>query len=128
MKQYSGRLLTNYYFSHSTLKGVGIGGSASRDSRSVIGYKAAPADADGIVRSLDVNQPAYDPARNYFDLWASYTTKLWKDRIRARVQLNVQNVQENGRLQATAINPDGQPYNFRIVNPRKFVLTTTFDF
>ena len=128
VKQYSGRLLTNYYFSNSTLKGFGIGGSASRDSRSVIGYKAAPADADGIVRSLDVNQPAYDPARNYFDLWASYTTKLWKDRIRARVQLNVQNVQENGRLQATAINPDGQPYNFRIVNPRKFVLTTTFDF
>ena len=128
VKEYSARLLTTYYFPTGWLKGTGIGGSASRDSRSVLGYKGAAPDPDGIVRGLDINQPAYDPARNYFDVWASYTTKLWSDKVRARVQLNVQNLLENGRLQPTAINPDGQPFNYRIINPRKFVLTTTFDF
>ena len=49
-------------------------------------------------------------------------------KARARFQLNLQNAFENGRLQATAINPDGQAYNYRIINPRKFVLTSTFDF
>lgn len=128
VKEYSGRLLSTYYFSTGRLRGVGIGGSGSRDSRSVIGYKGAAPDSDGIVRSLDVDQPIYDPARNYFDFWTSYSTKLWKDKVRARFQLNLQNAFENGRLQATAVNPDGQPYNYRIINPRKWVLTTTFDF
>lgn len=47
--------------------------------------------------------------------------------MRARIQLNVQNALESGRLQVVGVNPDGQPYNFRIVYPRQFVLTTTFD-
>ena len=34
---------------------------------------------------------------------------------------------ENGRLQAVAVNPDGRPYAFRIIDPRQFILTTTFD-
>lgn len=128
VKEYSGRFLTTYYFPEGRWRGVGVGGSASRDSKSVIGYKGAAPDADGIVRSLDVNQPIYDPARSYFDFWASYSTKLWRDKIRTRFQLNLQNAFENGRLQPTAVNPDGQPYNYRIINPRKWVLTTTFDF
>jgi outer membrane receptor protein involved in Fe transport len=128
VKEYSGRILTTYYFSEGRLRGFGVGGSASRDSRSVIGYKGAAPDSDGIVRSLDVGAPVYDPARSSFDFWTSYSTKLWKEKVRARFQLNLQNAFENGRLQATAINPDGQPYNYRIINPRKFVLTSTFDF
>jgi hypothetical protein len=53
---------------------------------------------------------------------------MYKDRIRSHVQLNVMDVFENGGLRATAVNPDGQPYNYRIIDPRKFVLSTTFDF
>jgi len=43
------------------------------------------------------------------------------------VQLNVRNIFERGRLQAVAVNPDGQPYAYRIIDPRQFILTTTFD-
>ena len=44
-----------------------------------------------------------------------------------RLQLNVTNVLEDGRLQAVAVNPDGAPWAFRIVDPRQFILTATFD-
>ena len=34
---------------------------------------------------------------------------------------------ENGRLQAITVNPDGQPSSYRIIDPRQFILTATFD-
>ena len=34
---------------------------------------------------------------------------------------------EGGRLQAIAVNPDGRPYAYRIIDPRKFVLSVRFD-
>jgi hypothetical protein len=47
--------------------------------------------------------------------------------VRARIQFNVKNVFEGGRLQAVAFNPDGQPYAFRIIDPRQFILQAKFD-
>ena len=35
---------------------------------------------------------------------------------------------EDGRLDPIAVNWDGKPWAFRIIDPRQFVLTTTFDF
>jgi hypothetical protein len=43
------------------------------------------------------------------------------------VQLNVKNVQEGGRLQPIRAFPDGTPNSYRIVEPRLFILTATFD-
>ena len=34
---------------------------------------------------------------------------------------------ENGRLQAISAFPDGSPNGYRIVDPRQFILTATFD-
>jgi hypothetical protein len=53
--------------------------------------------------------------------------RLSKDRVRAKVQLNVRDVLENGRLQKVAINPDGSTYAYRIIDPRQFILSTSFD-
>ena len=50
-----------------------------------------------------------------------------KDKVRARLQLNVRNIFENGRLQTVAVNPDGSPYAFRIIDPRQFILSATFN-
>ena len=49
------------------------------------------------------------------------------NKVRGRVQLNVRDALENGRLQRIAVNPDGTPWNYRIIDPRQFILTTTFD-
>jgi hypothetical protein len=47
--------------------------------------------------------------------------------MRALIQLNVRNAFEDGRLQAVGVNPDGRPYIYRIIDPRQFILTTTFE-
>ena len=53
--------------------------------------------------------------------------KLFRDKIQTKIQLNVQDAFEGGRLQAIAVNPDGRPYAYRIIDPRKFVLSVRFD-
>jgi hypothetical protein len=61
------------------------------------------------------------------DLFASYRTKLWSDKIGATFKLNVRNLGENGRLQGVGAFPNGQIHTFRIVDPQQFILSATFD-
>ena len=126
-REWRGNLLTTYRFSSGRFKNLSVGGAVRWESRAPIGFYGAAPDRDGIVRAYDGNRPIYDRARSYIDLTTGYNLRLFSDRVRARIQLNVQNALENGRLQVVGVNPDGQPYNFRIVYPRQFVLTTTFD-
>lgn len=128
VKKYSWKMLSTYRFTHGFLKNTAVGGSARWDDKSVIGYLGGPADSDGIVRTLDPNGGVYDPARYQFDFWTSYTMKLFHDRINCKIQLNLNNAFENGGLRSIGVNPDGSVYNFRIINPRQFVLSTRFDF
>lgn len=128
VKKYSARLLTTYRFTEGRFKNFEIGGSARWDDRSVVGYLGGAADADGIVRTLDVDKGYYDPARYQFDFWGSYSFKFANDKIRGKVQLNLANAFEGGGLRVVGVNPDGQPYNYRIISPRQLSLTTKFDF
>ncbi len=128
VKKYSWRMLTTYRFTHGLLKNSAVGGSARWDDKSVIGYLGGAPDSDGIVRTLDVNSGVFDPARYQFDFWTSYTMKLFRDKINAKFQLNLNNAFEGGGIRAIGVNPDGQVYNWRIINPRQLVLTTQFDF
>ena len=118
--------LGNYTFTEGRLKGLSGGGAMRWEDRASIGFRGAAPEADGVVRSYDPNKPVYDPQRYYFDLMASYQLRMFGNKIRASVQLNVRNVFENGRLQPVAVNPDGQPYAYRIIDPRQFILSTTF--
>jgi hypothetical protein len=104
-----------------------VGGAVRWEDQAAIGFRGAAPEADGVVRSLDVTRPIFDKARVYFDLSSSYNLRFANNAIRARVQLNVRNIFERGRLQAVAVNPDGQPYAYWIIDPRQFILTTTFD-
>ena len=79
------------------------------------------------MRTLDRNRPVFDDSRFYVDLSAGYGLRLFSDKVRTRLQLNVRNALEGGRLQAVAVNPDGAPFAYRIVDPRQFILTATFD-
>ncbi|MES2696463.1 MAG: TonB-dependent receptor [Verrucomicrobiota bacterium] len=112
---------------HRWLKNIMVGGGARWEDRASIGYLGGPADADGVIRSLDAFNPVYDSARTYVDLFASYRLKFGAKKYSARVQLNVRNAFESGRLQAVAVNPDGTAHTYRIIDPRQFILTTTFD-
>jgi hypothetical protein len=119
--------LVNYTFSEGRAKGLSLGGGVRWEDKASIGFRGAAPDADGIVRTLDRDRPVYDEARYYVDLSAGYGLRLFSDKVRTRLQLNVRNALEGGRLQAVAVNPDGAPFAYRIVDPRQFILTATFD-
>jgi outer membrane receptor protein involved in Fe transport len=131
IREYRFTGLTNYDFTSGMFKNFNVGGAVRWESKASIGFGAAPAETtgpySGTVLFLDTNKPYWDKARYYFDLSAGYEFKLWGDKIRAKVQLNIRDVLEDGRLQAVGVNPDGQPYAYRIINPRQFILSTTFD-
>ena len=60
-------------------------------------------------------------------MFASYRTRLFRNQVGATFQLNIRTVQEGGRLQAIGAFPTGQASAYRIVDPRQFIFSTTFD-
>jgi hypothetical protein len=128
VKEWSWRALSTYNFYEGPFKGLTVGGSVRWDDRGAIGYLGAAPDPDGVIRNFDINRPVYDPARTSFDFWAGYRFTIPKGDIRARVQLNVRDAFENGEIRAVRVNPDGNPSQYRIIDGRQFLLTTTFDF
>ena len=131
-RQYRWAYNTGYDFTTGRLKGFGIGGAERWESKSIIGYfgKSSHGNASNpnLIDISDVTRPIYDKANTYTDLFINYKTRLWNDKIGMTVQLNVENVFESGHLQVVAVNYDGSPYGYRIIDSRKFTLTTTFDF
>jgi outer membrane receptor protein involved in Fe transport len=123
--------ITNYEFSEGLLKNFSIGGAVRWESKASIGFLAAPPETSGVYQGavlfLDNNKPVWDKARFYTDLSAGYRFKLFGDKVRTKVQLNVKNALEGGRLQPIAINPDGRPYAYRIIDSRQFILSLSFD-
>lgn len=123
---------TGYDFSSGRLKGWGVGGAQRWEDKSVIGYygkssRGNPANPN-LIDISDVTRPIYDQANFYTDLFARYRTRAWNDRVGLTLQLNVENVFEDGHLQPVGVNYNGAPYGFRIIDSRKFSLTATFDF
>lgn len=129
-RKYRGSLLTNYSFTEGRFKGFSVGGSLRWEDKAVIGYYGKPDPVLGGTNLAvsDTKRPIYDEAKSYTDVWVSYNRKLFSDKIRMKVQLNVVNALENGGLQVVGVNYDGSPNAYRIVDPRQFILTTTFNF
>jgi len=129
-------MLTDYKLAGITanrfLKNLDVGGDIRWEDKANIGYYGAPGDpnytpAPGAIDSYDPNRPVWDKSRYYFDVWAGYNMQLFSGKVRCHLQFNIQNLFERGRLQAVAINPDGTPYAFRMVDPAKYVLSARFD-
>lgn len=131
MREYRFAALTNYEFNSGMLKNFDIGGAVRWESKASIGFLAGPPETSGpytgAVLFLDNGKPVWDKARSYVDLSVGYRFRLYGDKIRGKVQLNVRDVFEDGRLQAVAVNPDGNPYAYRIIDPRQFILSMNFD-
>ncbi len=130
IRKYSGAYVGSYDFTTGRLKGFTLGAGQRWESNSIIGYygKASGATSATLLDTSDTTRPIYDKANTYTDLWLAYKRKIWSNRINMTIQLNIDNVFESGHLQATAANYDGSPYAYRIVDPRRFALRTTFDF
>ncbi len=130
-REWRANVITNYQFTEGRFQGLGIGGAIRWEDSAAIGYLAAPADPDGVLRLLDNDNPVFDDSETHLDFWVSYSFRrvpYFGDKVRMKVQLNVRDALENGGLKPIAANPDGEHVAFRIVNPREWFLTTTFDF
>jgi hypothetical protein len=108
------------------LKRFTVGGALRWEDKGAIGYYGVE-QLPAVVTTLDRNRPIWDKARWYADAFFAYRTRLFADKVGASFQLNVRNVQEGGRLQPISAYPDGTPNAYRIVDPRQFILTMTFD-
>ena len=128
-RKYRGSLLTTYNFTEGRLQGFFVGAAQRWEDKSVIGYYGKSSGANGTQIDIsDTTRPIYDSANHYTDLWVGYKRRIMSDKVGMTVRLNVANVFENGGLQTVGVNYDGSPYAFRIVDPRQFILTTSFDF
>ena len=110
------------------LKRMTVGGALRWEDKGAIGYYGIPVNGD--VRAAvqyDKNRPIWSPANTYVDAFVSYSVRLFSNKVGARFQLNGRHLQESGRLQAVGAYPDGQTHTYRIINPRAFIFTATFD-
>ncbi len=107
------------------IKRLTVGGALRWEDKGAIGYRGVE-QLPAIITALDPTRPIYDQAHAYVDLFTSYRLKV-SNRINTTLQLNVRNVQENGRLQPISAFPDGTPNAYRIVDPRQFILSASFD-
>lgn len=127
VREWRWNALTNYDFTEGRLKGWSVGGALRWESKAAIGFLGR-APENGVVLELDPDKPVYDSARLHTDFTLAYRFRLANDRIRVRTQLNVRDVFESGRLQPVAVDPAGNPTIVRIIDPRQFILSTTFEF
>lgn len=130
-REWRGNLITRFNFSGVTknrwLRPLELMGAMRYEGKVGIGYLAGAPDIDGIVRTLDATKPVYDKARTSYDVGFRYNFKLGKDKVQTQVQLNVTNLFEDGSLRVVGVNPDGSPYQYRIIDPRRITASVTFD-
>jgi hypothetical protein len=107
-----------------------VGGNQRWESKAAIGYRGRVGDPTNPlnINLADPSQPVFDDGNFYTDLWLSYSRKIFNNRYGWKIQLNVNNVTEDGHLQPTAVNFDGSPWAFRIIDSRQFILTSTLTF
>lgn len=130
VRKYRANLTTSYKLAGITdqtvLKRFTIGGAVRWEDKGAIGFYGVQ-QLPAIITELDVNRPVWDSDHLYLDAFASYRARLFANKVGATFQLNVRNLNESFRLQPIAANPDGSPAAYRLIDPRKFILSVTFE-
>ncbi|BET66401.1 hypothetical protein ASA1KI_13190 [Opitutales bacterium ASA1] len=131
-RKYRASFLTNYTVREGKWKGNSFGGSLRWESKAAIGYFGKvgnPIQAPTVINIADITRPVWGDNGNYYtDLWISHTRRIYNDKIRMKIQLNCNNAFEGGRLLATHVNLDGSPWAYRIIDPRVWQLSASFEF
>ncbi len=136
--------ITNYSFAqNSRLKGFGVGGGVRYQDHVFLGYlgKVNPANPSGAYID-DITKPTYGPSETDFDFWISYQRRVFNDKVRWKLQLNIRNAFTNDKLIPIRSQPvdvysqypafDGYKASgymlYRIAAPRTIELRSTFEF
>lgn len=139
VRKYAAKFNTKYKLEgisdNKYLKNMAVGGSLRWTDEANIGFYGLGFDPsldlkleENKILELDTYRPIFSPAETYVDLFLNYRTTLFDDKVQANFQLNVKNVfEDGGGLQATSSFFDGTPSTYRIIDPRQFILTASFD-
>ncbi|HVU35902.1 MAG TPA: TonB-dependent receptor plug domain-containing protein [Opitutaceae bacterium] len=122
LRPWHANAITNYSFDTGILKGVNVGGAYRWEQGEILGYALNPT-----TQLIDVNKPWKGPSDSHADLWVGYTRKL-SHRLTWQIQLNVHNVGQRARLIPIAVEPDGTPAQFRIMDGQYWELANTIKF
>lgn len=140
IREWSAKFNTKYNLAglsdNKILKNMSVGGSLRYSSKGSIGFYGL-GYTDGMdlslpsnrILALDPNRPIYSPSETFVDLFVAYNTRMFNGKVRTKFQLNVKNAfEDGGRLQATQAFFDGRAATYRIIDPRQFIFSATFDF
>ncbi|MBC2606115.1 TonB-dependent receptor plug domain-containing protein [Pelagicoccus albus] len=129
--KYQASLISNYKVVDGKFGGTSFGGSLRWIDKKSIGYygksSGDPSRDEGYLDLTDTTRPIFTPAQTYYDFWAAYAFPIWDGKADMKVQLNVVNAFEGGGLQTVGVNKDGSPHAFRIIEPRRFVLSLSLN-
>lgn len=122
LRPWHANAITSYTFDTGALNGVTVGGAYRWEQGAILGYALNPT-----TQLVDVTKPWKGKSEDYVDLWLGYSRKLSR-KLTWSIQLNVHNVGTNPHLSAIAVEPDGSPAMFRIVDGQYWELTNTLKF
>ncbi|MGH7946925.1 MAG: hypothetical protein ACREH8_13370 [Opitutaceae bacterium] len=126
-RKWRANFVANYTFARdSRLKGWSAGAGVRWQDKLGIGYPASRNAAGSVI--FDLAHPYYAPAETNVDLFASYTRKIWSDRIEWKAQLNVRNAIGDGDAIGITVQPWGETASARLAPERRWYLTNTFSF
>lgn len=134
LREYSASMLARYNLAglgtDNFLKNMNVSAAVRWADDSAIGYMANfnELSSSGQYYMYDASRPIYGDQVFQADFMANYRLSLFSGRVKCLLQLNVRNAFESGGLEVVGVNPDGQARDFRIVDPRQFILSATFDF
>ena len=131
--RHSFRALGNYTFKEGPLKGFKMGGAYRWTEARAIGYGSSilnylPDEVNVEVPVVDVTKPFFSEDSGKTDVWVGYSRKVFNDKARWNVQLNVRNLFAKSEPLVVQLQPDGTPGRSMIPAHRQFVLSNTLNF
>ncbi len=123
-------LIANHTFDQdSMLGGFNVGGSLNWTDDKAIGFPFMNVvqDSGDSIAIPDLSNPWTDDSRYRLNLFVGYNTKLG-DKIDWRLQLNANNVLEDGQIVTVAVQPDGSSRSVVWREGIVFNLRSTFKF
>ncbi len=131
--RHSFRALGNYMFTEGLLNGFKMGGAFRWTDARAIGYGSSvlnylPDEVNVEVPVVDVTKPFFSKADGKTDVWLGYSRKVFNDKARWSIQMNIRNLFADSKPIVIQRQPDGSPGRTSIPSHRQFILTNTLSF